>query len=124
MLNPTLIPSLSFTSAFFSCPLYGRYTDTPALLPIIALRYPLAYTYFTRTGPSGACGEYNSSYGGKRDGPLAYDNLMEGVKGKYILANNGWIWGNSDPMKDFAAPGSNGVLLRVCMRSKLSPRLC
>lgn len=34
---------------------------------------------------------------------------MDNVKGEYIMANNGWIWGNTDPLRDFAAPGSNGI---------------
>ena len=40
---------------------------------------------------------------------------MDGVKPEYILANNGWIWGNSDPLKDFAAPGSNGMRGGLCV---------
>ncbi|KNC72645.1 hypothetical protein SARC_14799, partial [Sphaeroforma arctica JP610] len=72
----------------------------------ISLRYPLAYTYFTRLGESKACGDYNSSFGGTPEYPLKYDNIMDSVKGAYVLANNGWIWGG-DALHDFAAPGSH-----------------
>jgi hypothetical protein len=77
--------------------------------PHVSDRYPLAYTYFTRTPPSNACGTYNSSFGSKAVGPLEYADILDGVDGQYIMANNGWIWGNSDPLRDFAAPGSQGM---------------
>eukprot|EP01134_Creolimax_fragrantissima_P004755 CFRG4755T1 len=72
----------------------------------LSIRFPLAYTYFTRLQKSNAGWAYNSSLGGDTTYPIVYDNIMKGVDCDYICANNGWIWGG-DALHDFASPGSH-----------------
>eukprot|EP01135_Chromosphaera_perkinsii_P001641 Nk52_evm18s208 gene=Nk52_evmTU18s208 len=70
----------------------------PKFGPVTA-NQPLTYSYFVRLPSS----NYQmASLNG---------NILGCVKGRYVVACNGWIWA-ADPLKNFAAPGSKVYLVR------------
>ncbi|XP_048587758.1 glycogen debranching enzyme-like isoform X2 [Nematostella vectensis] len=76
---------------------YERLAGHGPKYPVVSRRYPLVCRYFTMPGPDLTLKEE--------------EQLMDSQKGRHCMAHQGWIMGG-DPLKDFAAPGSDVYLRR------------